>query len=63
MNLPEEETQRKIHNLIANNPGLYLSRIAEILDMNITSVQYHLQSLEEKRIITISDTSWNTSDN
>ena len=47
----EEEIQRRIYDLISQNPGLHLSKIAELLDMKLFEVKYHLQSLENKGII------------
>ena len=49
----EKENLRKIHDLIKKNPGLHLSKIAELLNMNITEIQHHLQYLEKKGIITV----------
>ena len=48
----ELETRRKIYNLILENPGLHLSKIAEILKMRISLVEYHLIFLEKNEIIT-----------
>ena len=51
----ENEIQRKIYDLIAKDPGLHLSKIAEMLNMKLTEVAYHLQYLEKKEIITFSE--------
>lgn len=47
----ELETRRKIHNLISKTPGLHLSKIAEILKMRISLVEYHLIYLEKNQIV------------
>ncbi|MCX6666085.1 MAG: winged helix-turn-helix transcriptional regulator [Euryarchaeota archaeon] len=43
--------RKKIHYLIVQNPGLHLSRIAELLKMSIPSVDYHLLCMERNREI------------
>jgi predicted transcriptional regulator len=43
--------EQKIRDLIAENPGLYLSKIAEMLDMSISTVEQYLREMERKRII------------
>ncbi len=47
----ELETRRKIHDLISKNPGLHLSKIAEILKMGTSLVDYHLIYLEKNEIV------------
>ena len=57
-NSNEKETQKKIRDIIARSPGLHISKIAELLDMKISEVAYHLEYLEEKGVISVSkDTS------
>jgi predicted transcriptional regulator len=46
------ETRRNIYALIKNNPGLHLSKIANMLDMRTSHVEYHLLYLEKHEIIT-----------
>ena len=46
----ELETRRKIYNLVAKNPGLHLSKIAELLKMRISLVEYHCIYLEKNQI-------------
>jgi predicted transcriptional regulator len=46
------KTRRKIYNLISLNPGLHLSKIAEILDMRISLAEYHLLQMEKSNVIT-----------
>lgn len=48
------ETQRKIYELIKKNPGLHLSKIAELMNMRLSLAQYHLLNLERDNLI-ISD--------
>ena len=43
--------RKKIHYLLVQNPGLHLSRIAELLEMSIPSVDYHLLDMERNREI------------
>jgi len=47
----ELETRRKIYDLVAKNPGLHLSKIAEILHMRISLVEYHLIYLVKNQIV------------
>ena len=47
----ELETQQKIYTLIAQHPGLSLSKIAELLDINIPLLLYHLRILEKHHIV------------
>lgn len=52
----EKEAQRRIYNIIVKNPGLHLSKIAELLNMPISEVERHLQYLEiNKNIIASSE--------
>ncbi|KYK22964.1 hypothetical protein AYK25_06910 [Thermoplasmatales archaeon SM1-50] len=48
----ELETRRKIYDAILKNPGLHLSKIADILEMRISHVEYHVYFLEKHEIIT-----------
>jgi predicted transcriptional regulator len=43
----DQETQNKIQELIKKAPGLYISKIAQLLTINISDVQIHLQTLEK----------------
>jgi predicted transcriptional regulator len=47
----ELETRRKIYELVLKNQGLHLSKIAEILKMNISLVEYHLLFLERNDMV------------
>ena len=48
----ELETRRKIFDILQKNPGLHLSKIAELLQMRVSHVEYHLNFLEKHDIIT-----------
>ena len=51
-----QETRQQIYDIIKKHPGLYLSRIAELLKMRISLAEYHLTILEkEKKINTVKD--------
>jgi predicted transcriptional regulator len=45
------ETRRDIYNLIEKNPGLHLSKIADLLSMRTSHVEYHLLFLEKNDLI------------
>ena len=45
------ETRRDIYNLIENNPGLHLSKIANLLSMRTSHVEYHVLFLEKNDLI------------
>ena len=47
----ELETRKNIYSLIEKNPGLHLSKIADILHMRTSHVEYHLLFLEKHEII------------
>jgi|MudIll2142460700_1097286.scaffolds.fasta_scaffold543645_1 predicted transcriptional regulator len=46
------EARRKIYDIISKNPGLHLSKIADLLQMRISHVEYHVHFLEKHEIIT-----------
>jgi predicted transcriptional regulator len=48
----EHEIQKKIIALIKKSPGLYLSKIAELLSMSIPDIQNYLSTLEKDGDIT-----------
>ena len=48
----ELETRRKIYDTIKKNPGLHLSKIADLLQMRISHVEYHVHYLEKHDIVT-----------
>ena len=47
----ELETRKKIFDLISKNPGLHLSKIASLLKMRGSLVEYHLFYLEKNNVI------------
>jgi predicted transcriptional regulator len=49
----ELESRRKIYDIISKNPGIHLSKIAELLQMRISHVEYHVNYLEKHDIITV----------
>ena len=49
--LPDPNTIQKILDLLTKNPGLYLSKIAELLDMKISLVEYYLLYMESNKQI------------
>jgi len=49
--------KRQIQNLILENPGLYLTKIAEILDLSVTVVELYLRELENESIINTTEES------
>jgi predicted transcriptional regulator len=48
----ELETRRKIYDLVAKNPGLHLSKIADLLNMRVSLAEYHLLYLEKNQMVT-----------
>jgi len=48
----ELDARRRINDLIQKNPGLHLSKIAELLQMRTSHVEYHLIYLEKHDLIT-----------
>ncbi len=50
------ENQKKIYDLIAKNPGLYLSKIAEMTNLDVSQTKDVLAEMENKRlIVTVSE--------
>lgn len=49
--LLELTNRKKIHKAIMKNPGIHLSKIADILKMRISLVEYHLIYLEKNNVI------------
>ena len=50
----ELETRRQIYDLITKNPGIHLSKVAKLLKMRTSLVDYHILFLEKHGLI-ISD--------
>ena len=49
--LLELETRRTIYDLVSRNPGLHLSKIAKLLKMRTSLVEYHLLFLEKHQVV------------
>ena len=49
--------KQKIHDLILKNPGIYISKIAELINMKISQVEQYLKDLELDGIIITTDES------
>jgi predicted transcriptional regulator len=47
----ELETRRKIFTLLKKNPGINLSKIAKILNLRVSLVEYHLRYLEKHDMV------------
>jgi predicted transcriptional regulator len=52
----ENHIRQKICNLLAQNPGLHLHKISERLNIPISVVEIHLNTLEKENIITVTTT-------
>ena len=46
-----QETRQQIYEVVADNPGIHLSRIAERLAMSPSLTEYHLLQLERNNLI------------
>lgn len=49
--LLELKTRRDIFELVSDQPGIHLSKIAKTLEMNVSLVEYHLRFLEKNKLI------------
>lgn len=49
----EEDIRKKICELLSRNPGLHISKIADVLTMKISEVETQLQILEQQNVITV----------
>jgi predicted transcriptional regulator len=47
----ENENRKKIYDAIERSPGIHLREIQRILDMPLTTLEYHLSYMARKRII------------
>ncbi|MFW9997099.1 MAG: winged helix-turn-helix transcriptional regulator [Candidatus Odinarchaeota archaeon] len=47
----ELETRRVIHEYILKNPGSHLRKIARELNINLSTLRYHLDYLEKKELV------------
>jgi predicted transcriptional regulator len=46
------QTRKRLYDLIADNPGLHLSKIADILGLRLSLIEYHLQTMEKENLVT-----------
>lgn len=49
----EIETQKQIYELITKEPGLHISKIANLLNISTPLLLYHLHFLEKNELITV----------
>jgi predicted transcriptional regulator len=47
----ENENRRKIYNAIQDSPGIHLRELQRILNMPLTTLEYHLSYMARKKII------------
>jgi predicted transcriptional regulator len=47
----ENENRRKIYRVITSNPGIHLRELQRVLDMPLSTVDYHLNYMAKKEII------------
>jgi len=47
----ELESRQKIYSILKKNPGLHLSKIAKILNLRVSLVEYHLHYLEKHSLV------------
>ncbi|MCW4040647.1 MAG: winged helix-turn-helix transcriptional regulator [Candidatus Bathyarchaeota archaeon] len=47
----ENENRRKIYRVISSNPGIHLRELQRVLDMPLSTVDYHLGYMVKKEII------------
>ncbi len=45
------DSRREIYELVENQPGVHLSKIADHLEMNVSLAEYHLRFLEKNELI------------
>lgn len=48
----DQDIEKKIYGFIEKNPGLYMSKIAELLDMPVSSLENYLEKMQRDKIIT-----------
>lgn len=49
--LLELDSRRDIYELVEDQPGVHLSKIADLLEMNVSLAEYHLRFLEKNDLI------------
>jgi predicted transcriptional regulator len=50
-NVLDHETRRKVYDLIIQNPGITLGRLAEISQCNESTLRYHLDKISQEKYI------------
>ena len=51
----ENEQRRKIYNFVKDNPGLHMRELQRRLQIPLTTLEYHLDYLENKDILSLKD--------
>jgi predicted transcriptional regulator len=49
----ELETQKRVYMLISKEPGLHISKIAQVLEVSEPLVLYHIHYLEKRELISV----------
>lgn len=52
-NILEHETRQKIFQIVCDNPGISLSQLAELAQVNESTLRYHIFRIEKERCITV----------
>src|SRR5512136_1064090 len=47
----ENDNRRKIYTVIEDSPGIHLRELQRILDMPLTTLEYHLSYMTRKKIL------------
>jgi len=50
---PDSHTKEKILALLSKNPGLYISKIAEMLEMTLPTVKQHVLLMQQEKALTV----------
>src|SRR4030066_1340154 len=45
------ENRRKVYSVIETNPGIHMRELQRVLDMPLTTLEYHLTYMEHKKIL------------
>lgn len=48
----DHDMRERIHELVESDPGIFLSELADRLDVSLSTVRYHVRVLEEESILT-----------
>lgn len=52
-NILEHETRQKIFKIVCDNPGISLSQLTELAQVNESTLRYHISRIEKERCITV----------